>query len=76
MPGEGELLAVVDTTDALSLGLRLRQSRQEHPGQNGNDGDDHQEFDEGEATTAHRTTTGYFRGFHKAFGEAYPSRRG
>ena len=60
MPGQGKLFAIVDAADALSLGLRLCQSRQEHAGQNGDDGDDHQEFDEREATAAHRATIGKF----------------
>ena len=43
-----KLLHVVQTTDALGFGFRLAQGRQEHPGENGDDRDDDEEFDKGE----------------------------
>ena len=46
--GQHQLLGVVHTEDALSFGFSLGQRGQEHACQNGDDGDDHQELDEGE----------------------------
>jgi hypothetical protein len=39
--GEHQLFGVVHAQDALGLALRLRQSGQEQPGQNGDDRDHH-----------------------------------
>lgn len=45
---ERDLLQVVHARNGLPLGLGLAQGRQEHAGQDGDDGDHHQEFDERE----------------------------
>ena len=39
---------VVEARGIASVLLHLAQRRQQHPGQNGDDGDDHQEFNERE----------------------------
>ena len=39
---------VVQALDALRLGFRFRQGRQQHGGEDGDDRDHHQQFDEGE----------------------------
>ena len=53
-PAEHELPAVVHALNTGGLGLRFGQRRQEHAGQNGDDGDDHQQFDEGESAMGFR----------------------
>jgi len=45
-PRQVQLLHVVDARNPLRLGLGLGQRRQQHRRQNGNDGDDHQQFNE------------------------------
>lgn len=45
---DSELAKTVDATGRLGLFFCFRQGRQKHAGQDGNNGDDHQEFDEGE----------------------------
>jgi len=40
-----DLFDITEAIDAARLFLRHRQGRQEHSGQNGNYGDDNQEFD-------------------------------
>ncbi len=47
---EDNLLQIVDAADGASLLTRFRKGRQQHGGQNGDDGDDHQEFDQGKMT--------------------------
>jgi len=49
LPRHHQLLGVVEAHDAVALGLGLGQRRQEHARQDGDDGDDHQQFDQGEA---------------------------
>src|SRR5688572_8256869 len=49
LPAEGELLYVVDAGDAFALFLGLAEGGQEEPGEDRNDGDDDEEFDEGES---------------------------
>ena len=48
---ERQLLRVVHAGDALALRLRLGEGRQEHARQDGDDGDDHQQLDQGETGT-------------------------
>jgi hypothetical protein len=43
-----DLLLVADALDGLGLGLRFGQGGQQQRRQDGNDGDDHQQFDQGE----------------------------
>jgi len=45
---QGQLFIVVEATDLGGLGFSFAQGRQEHRGQNGDDGDDHEQFDERE----------------------------
>ena len=45
---KAQLLEVIQTIDLLRLLLRSGQCRQQHGGQNGDDGDDHQQFDQRE----------------------------
>ena len=52
-PAERELLQVAEARRALSPGLCFRQCREEHSRQNGDDGDDNQQFDQGEAPSLH-----------------------
>jgi hypothetical protein len=47
-PRQLHLLEVVETVDALRLRFRLAQRRQQHGGQDRNNGNDHQQLDEGE----------------------------
>ena len=51
-PGEHELLVVVHAGDGLATAFRLRQGRQEQGSQNGDNGDDDQQFDQRKGTTA------------------------
>ena len=37
---------IVQTHDTMGLGLGLAQCGEQHAGKNGNDGDDHQQFDQ------------------------------
>src|SRR5690606_19648479 len=46
-PGEGQLLGVAHALDAIRLGLRLGKGREEHAGKDRDDGDDHQQLNEG-----------------------------
>ena len=46
--GEADLFEVADAFDALGLGLGLGESRQQEAGENGDDGDDDQQFNERE----------------------------
>ncbi len=50
-PGHGKLFVVIHANDALPLGFRLGEGGEEHSGENRDDGDDDQEFDEGESGT-------------------------
>ena len=45
---QSHLLEVVETTDPSNLFLGLGEGRQKHAGQDGNDGNHHQEFNQGE----------------------------
>ena len=47
-PGENELFLIGEAVDTLAFLARFAQGRQEHGGQNGDDGDDDEQFDEGE----------------------------
>jgi hypothetical protein len=47
LPDQLQLLEVVHAKDPLGLGLGLRQGGQQHPGENGDDRDHHQQFNEG-----------------------------
>ena len=47
---EGDLLQVVDAADGTGLLAGFREGGQQHGGENGDDGDDHQQLDEGEMT--------------------------
>ena len=49
MPGDSELLEIVDTLGILTLTFHTSESGQKHCGENGDDGDHDQQFDEGEA---------------------------
>ena len=49
-PGDGQLFDIVQASDSLRLHFRLAQGRQQKRRQNGDDGDDDQKFDEGEAS--------------------------
>ena len=51
-PGQRELFVVVQAGDALRLGFRLAQGRQQYPGENRDDGDHHEQFDQRECTQA------------------------
>ncbi len=44
--GESPLFQVVEAGDLLGLGFGLGQCGQQHRGQNGNDGNDHQQFNQ------------------------------
>jgi hypothetical protein len=48
-PAELELLEVAHATDGVRLGFGLAQCGQKHRRQNGDDGDHHQQFDEGKS---------------------------
>src|SRR5712671_4132623 len=48
VPGESKLFQAVHAGDALGLGFGLGQGRQEHPGQDGDDRNDDQQFNQGE----------------------------
>jgi hypothetical protein len=48
--GHHDLLHAIQALNGAGLLLGLAQGRQQQRRQNGNDGDDHQEFDEGEST--------------------------
>ena len=48
MPGQLELAEVVDAIDGLRPGFPSTQDWQQQAGENGNDGDDDEQFDEGE----------------------------
>ena len=50
VPSEHKLLAVVQAQDSLRLGFGLGQGGEEQAGQNGDDRDDHQKFNEREAS--------------------------
>lgn len=50
LPAEGELFDVVAAGDCFSFFLRFAQGGKEHAGEDRNDGDDDEEFDEGEGT--------------------------
>ena len=50
MPARGELLDIIQASDRLRAGLGFVQRRQQHGRQNGDDGDDHQQLDQGEAS--------------------------
>jgi hypothetical protein len=52
MPRQRDLLGVVQTADALRLGLRLGEGRQKHGREDGDDGNNHQEFDQREGARA------------------------
>ena len=52
LPSEHELLGIIHAHNALSLALGLCQGGQEHAGQNRDDGDNHQQFDQGKAFLA------------------------
>ena len=54
-PGERELFVVAKTPDFVGLFPGAAQGRQEHGCQDGNDGDDHQEFNQGEGTLLWRS---------------------
>ena len=58
VPAEDELFVIAETHDALGLSLGLAQRRQEHTGQDGDDGNDYQQFDEGEGTAVGRAGWG------------------
>jgi len=45
-PGQGQLFKIVQAADALGAGFGPGERRQEQPGQNGDDGDDHQQFNQ------------------------------
>jgi hypothetical protein len=47
--GHAQLLQVVDALDAFAGFLGPGQCRQQHAGEQGNDGNDHQQFNQGEA---------------------------
>jgi len=49
LPGQRQLPKVVHALNALRFRLGLAQRRQEHARENGNDGDNDQQFDEGES---------------------------
>ena len=51
-PRGRQLLLVVDALNALRSGLGPGQGGQEERGQDGNDGDNHQQLDESETRTA------------------------
>ena len=61
-------LQVVGTLDGLGPLPRLLQSRQKHGGKDGDDGDDHQKFDQRKFCGARRAAAGY--GFHG--GRSFP----
>ena len=48
VPAELELAIIIEAGDLLPLGFGLTQGRQQHGGENGDDGNDHQQFDERE----------------------------
>jgi hypothetical protein len=48
MDGDPDLAAVIKTGNPLSFGLGLCQCRQKHRREDGNDGNDHQQFDQRE----------------------------
>jgi hypothetical protein len=45
LEGEANLPIIVEATRSLCFAFRIGQGWQEHPGQNGNDGNDHEELD-------------------------------
>jgi len=47
---EAKLLEIVQATDAAGLLFSLRQCRQQHAGEDGSNGDDHQQFNERESS--------------------------
>ena len=49
MPGDSELLEIVDTLGIVPLGFHASESGQKHCCENSDDGDHDQQFDEGEA---------------------------
>ena len=59
-PGEEKLAMVVHALNALGLCLGLGHGRQEHAGEDRDDGDDDEEFDQGEAICS-RTLHGHLR---------------
>jgi hypothetical protein len=48
LAAHSHLLAIVQTTYPLGADFGPAQRRQQHGGQNGDDGDDHQQFNQGE----------------------------
>jgi hypothetical protein len=50
MRGDDQLLDVVQTGNAIRLGFRSGERRQKHSGENGNNGDDYQQFDQRESS--------------------------
>ena len=52
LPGEGKLFFVADAFDESGLFLGGAEDRQKHRGENGNDGDDDEQFDEGKCASA------------------------
>ena len=64
--GEGQSLLpkVVGATDPLRPVLGVGQGRQQHPGQNRDDGDHHQQFDQRESRTRPAAGTLGFHGTH------------
>ena len=57
-PTEHQLLLIAHAIGPGGLHAGTTQSRQEHPGQDGNDRDHHQEFDQGKTGTRARLKTG------------------
>ena len=48
MNGDGQLVQVIGAGDAAGGGGGLLHGREQHRGQHGDDGDDHQQFNQGE----------------------------
>jgi hypothetical protein len=64
-PGEHELAGVVHAGHGVGLDLRLGQGRQEHGGQDGDDGDDDKQFNEREGWAPSGSGNEGIGSFHK-----------
>src|SRR4030095_1543006 len=65
-PCQGQLPMVVQATDAMRLGFGLAQGRQQHAGEDRNDGDHNQQFDQGEGAGATAPSAGLPQAVHKS----------
>ena len=72
--GEAELLVVVEAADLVGHALGLGQGGQEQRGENRNNGDNHQQFDEGESPSL--PMPGWLSCFHGALDQAACASRG